>query len=72
MEQCIRDQQSVTHLLYLDDICICAPDVDVMLDQIEMIFAWLENFLLKIKPRKCHFFTQALDFKIMSFLWLVC
>ena len=35
MEQCLGDQQFVTLLLYLDDICIFAPDVSAMLDQIE-------------------------------------
>ena len=32
MEQCLGDQQFVTLLLYLDDICIIAPDVSAMLD----------------------------------------
>ena len=32
MEQCLGDQQFVTLLLYLDDICIFAPTIDDMLD----------------------------------------
>ena len=32
MEQCLGDQQFVTLLLYLDNICIFAPDVSAMLD----------------------------------------
>ena len=32
MVQCLGDQQFVTLLLYLDDICIFAPDVGAMLD----------------------------------------
>ena len=32
MEQCLGDQQFVTLLLYLDDICIFPPDVSTMLD----------------------------------------
>ena len=32
MEQCLGDQQFVTLLLYLDNICIFAPDVSTMLD----------------------------------------
>ena len=32
MEQCFGDQQFVTLLLYLDDICIFAPTIDNMLD----------------------------------------
>ena len=42
MEQCLGDQQFVTLLLYLDDICIFAPDASTMLDQIEFIFNWLK------------------------------
>ena len=35
MEQCLGDQQFVTLLLYLDDICIFTPSIEEMLDQIE-------------------------------------
>ena len=56
MEQCLGDQQFVTFLLYLDDICIFAPDVSKMLDQIQLVFSWLKAFNLKIKPKKCYFF----------------
>ena len=56
MEQCLGDQQFVTLLLYLDDICIFAPDVSTMLDQIELVLSWLKSFNLKIKPKKCYFF----------------
>ena len=52
MEQCLGDQQFVTLLLYLDDICIFAPDVSTMLDQIELVFSQLKAFNLKIKPKK--------------------
>ena len=38
MEEYLGDQQFVTLLLYLDDICIFAPSIDVMLDQIELVF----------------------------------
>ena len=51
MEQCLGDQQFVTLLLYLDDICIFAPDVSTMLDQIELVFSQLKAFNLKIKPK---------------------
>ena len=39
MEQCLGDQQFATLLLYLNDICIFAPDVSAMLDQIELVFS---------------------------------
>ena len=53
------DQPFVTLLLYLDDICIFAPTIDVMLDQIELVFDRLKQFNLKIKPKKGHFFSIA-------------
>ena len=33
-----------------------------MLDHIEMVFKWLEEFNLKIKPKKCHFFQHSIVF----------
>ena len=38
MEQCLGDQQFVTLLLYLDNICIFALTIDDMLDYIELVF----------------------------------
>ena len=62
MEMCLGDQQFVTLLLYLDDICIFAVSIDEMLDHIELVFKWLEDFNLKIKPKKCHFFQHSVTF----------
>ena len=61
-EQCLVDQQFTNLLLYLDDICIFAPDVDLMLDQIEMVFNRLINFHLKIKSKSATFSNQVLCF----------
>ena len=62
MEMCLGDQQFVTLLLYLDDICIFAASIDEMLDRIELVFKQLEDFNLKIKPKKCHFFQRSVIF----------
>ena len=59
MEMCLGDQQFVTLLLYLDDICIFAASVDEMLDCIELVFKWLEEFNLKIKPKNAISFSAA-------------
>ena len=48
--------------LYLDDICVFAASIDEMLDCIELVFKWLEEFNLKIKPKKCHFFQCSVVF----------
>ena len=62
MEQYLGDQQFVTLLLYLDDICIFVPTIDDMLDQIELVFDRLKQFNLKIKPKKCQFFNTSVLF----------
>ena len=62
IEMCIGDQQYVTLLFYLDNICIFAETADQMLDRIEFVFSHLKEFNLKIKPKKSHFFKQVLLF----------
>ena len=62
IEMCLGDQQFVTLLLYLDDICIFATSIDEMLDHTELVFKWLQEFNLKIKPKKCLFFKCSVVF----------
>ena len=63
MEQCLEDQQFVTLLLYLNDICILAPTIDDMLDWIELVFHRLKQYNLKIQP-KCQFFDTSVCFLV--------
>ena len=62
MEMCLRDQQFVILLLYLDDICIFTANVDEMLDHIEMMFQRLNYFNLEIKLKKYHYFQCSIVF----------
>ena len=62
MEMCISDQQYITLLFYLDDICVFAETADQMLDRIQLVFNRLKEFSLKIKPKKSHFFQAKVDF----------
>ena len=62
MEMCIGDQQYVTLLFYLDDICTFAETANQMLDRIEFVFSRLKEFNLKIKPKKSHFFQTSVTF----------
>ena len=62
MEQYLGDQQFVTLLLYLNEICIFDPDVSTMLDQTKLVFDWLKSFNLKIKPKQCYFFQASVIF----------
>ena len=62
MEICIGDQQYVTLLFYLDDICIFVEMADQMLDRIELVFSCLKEFNFKIKPKKSYFFQTSVTF----------
>ena len=58
MEMCLGDQQYLTLLFYLDDICVFSSSIDEMLDRIELVLKRLQDFNLKIKPKKT-FFVQS-------------
>ena len=62
MEQCLGDQQFVTLLLYLDNICIFCLTIEEMLVLIDLVFTRLKEFHFKIKPKKCHFFDTSVLF----------
>ena len=62
MEMCIGDQQYVTLLFYLDDICVFAETANQMLDRIQFTFNRLKEFNLKIKPKKSFFFQAEVNF----------
>ena len=62
MEMVIGDQQFVTLLFYLDDICIFANSADQMLDRIELVFSRLKEYHLKVKPKKSYFFQMEVTF----------
>ena len=62
MEMCLGDQQYLTLLFYLDDICIFGSSIDEMLDRIGLVFQHLKEFNLKIKPKKSYFFQTNVLF----------
>ena len=51
MKMCIRDQQYVTLLFYLNDICLFMESADQMQDRIELVFSRLKEYHLQIKPK---------------------
>ena len=62
MEMCLGDQQYLTLLYYLDNICVFSSSIDEMLDRIAMVFKRLQDFNLKIKPKKSFFFQTSVLF----------
>ena len=46
-------------LFYLDDICVFSSSIGEMLDRVELVLKRLQDFNLKIKPKKTFFFQSA-------------
>ena len=62
IEMCLGDQQYITLLFYLDDICVFSSTVDKMLDHIGLVLSHLKEFNLKTKPKKRYFFQSSVIF----------
>ena len=62
MEMCLGDQQYLTLLFYLNDICVFSSSIDEMLNRVEMVLRHLQDFNLKIKPKKSFFFQSKVLF----------
>ena len=62
MEMCLGDQQYITLLFYLDDICVFIRTINEMLDRDGLVLGCLKDFNLKIKPRKTYFFQSSVVF----------
>ena len=62
MEMCIGDQQYVTLLFYLDDICISAERLIKCWIVLSSCFLISRSSNLKIKPKKSHFFQTSVTF----------
>ena len=62
MEMCLGDQQYITLLFYLNDICVFSSTIDEMLDRVALVLNHLKEFNLKIKPKKAYFFQSSVVF----------
>ena len=62
MEMCLGDQQYLTLLFYLNNICVFSSSIDEMLNRVEMVLKHLQDFNLKIKPKKGFFFQSKIFF----------
>ena len=62
MEMCLGDQQYLTLLFYLNNICIFNSSMDEMLNRVKMVLKCLQDFNLKIKPKKSFFFQPKVLF----------
>ena len=62
MKMCLGDQQYITLLFYLDDICVFSSTVNEMLDRVGLVLNHLKEFNLKTKPIRTYFFQSSVVF----------
>ena len=62
MGMCLGDQQYITLLFYLNDICDFSSTINEMLDRIALVLNHLKEFNLKIKSKKTYFFQSSVVF----------
>ncbi|KAI3364082.1 hypothetical protein L3Q82_010910 [Scortum barcoo] len=56
------DQNFLSPLCYLDDILVFAPNEQLALQRLEMVFERLKVHNLKLTPKKCHFIRSSVKF----------
>lgn len=56
------DQNFLSLLCYLDDILVFAPNEQLALQRLEMVFERLKAHNLKQAPKKCHFMGPSVRF----------
>ena len=62
MEMCLGDQQYLMLLFYLNNICVFSSSINEMLNRVKMVLKRLQDFNLKIKPKKSFFFQSKVLF----------
>ena len=56
------DQNFLSLLCYLDDILVFAPNEQLALQRLEMVFERLKAHNLKLAPKKCHIMRPSVKF----------
>ncbi len=57
-----RDENFSSLLCHLDDILVFAPNEQLALQRLEMVFERLKAHNLKLAPKKCHFMRPSVKF----------
>lgn len=56
------DQNFLSLLCYLDDVLVFAPNEELGLKRLELVFERLKTHNLKLAPKKCHFMRRSVKF----------
>ena len=62
MHDCLGDLNMNWCIVYLDDIIIFSDTKEEHLKRLEAVFKKLTTAGLKLKPSKCHFFREEIEY----------
>ena len=62
MQNCLGKLNLIYCLIYLDDLIIFSQTVEEHLHQLRVVFQWLREYNLKLKPSKCSPFKEEINF----------
>src|SRR3954471_3229494 len=75
MQTCLRDQIGRNVQVYVDDIVIKTYSANTLLDHLRETFAALNQYIIKLNPKKCVFSVGKLHgyiFNLLSVLTFNC
>ena len=62
MQNCMGELNLVYCLIYLDDLIVFSRMEEAHLHQLHVIFDWLREYNLKLKPLKCSLFKEKINY----------
>ena len=62
MDKAFGDKNFQSLIVYLDDILVFGKSFDETLQRLQMVLSRLNDFGLKVKPEKCHWFAEKLRY----------
>ena len=62
MQNCIGELNLIYCLIYLDDLIVFLQTAEEHLHQLCVIFDKLQEYNLKLKPSKCSFFKEEINY----------
>ena len=62
MQNCMGELNLIYCLIYVDDLIVFSQMVEEHLHQLHVIFDWLREYNLKLKPFKCSLFKERINY----------
>ena len=62
MQNCMGELNLIYCLIYLDDLIVFLQMAEEHLHRFRVIFDWLREYNLKLKPSKCRLFKERINY----------